>query len=57
MLRESLVRLQKHGLVHRPGTGDAAPYELTGAGKALLPLVLAFLDQLQQWGEQHAPPQ
>ncbi|SCG77870.1 transcriptional regulator, HxlR family [Micromonospora inositola] len=48
-LIDALRRLQDQGLVDRSTRADASPYQLTAAGQHLLPLLLTFMDQLQQW--------
>jgi DNA-binding HxlR family transcriptional regulator len=53
MLGVSLNRLQAHGLVVRGTAGDA-PYELSAAGRALLPLVSDFQEELRRWQEEYA---
>lgn len=52
-LDAALKRLQRRGLISHPADGDGALYELTDAGRALLPLLLAFLEDLHRWEELH----
>jgi DNA-binding HxlR family transcriptional regulator len=55
-LNEALRRLQDCGLVAHPIRGDGAVYELTAAGRALMPLLVGFLDDLRRWTEEHHMP-
>ena len=54
MLSERLSELTKAGLVTRTVTEGpplSVTYELTGAGRALLPA----LEQISRWAEEHLP--
>ena len=46
---EALVRLERHGLVHRPTPPDQRHYTLTSKGKRVLPALTAFIDDIQWW--------
>ena len=52
-LRQTLVRLQAHGLIEHPGTGDGALYELTASGHDALPLVMEYMANLQRLSVLH----
>ncbi|GAB3147007.1 hypothetical protein GCM10027290_29630 [Micromonospora sonneratiae] len=56
-LVEALRRLHDQGLICRPGGPDGALYQLTPAGMHLLPLLMAFLADLQRWSESYRTDQ
>ena len=51
-LNEALRRLQERDLVGRDG-GEAGLYQLTPAGQQLLPLLMAFMQELERWAATH----
>jgi DNA-binding HxlR family transcriptional regulator len=52
-LRDALRRLQGQGLVVRPDEGEGARYEITPAGRQLLPVVAEFAANLRDWAQAH----
>ncbi|WP_230394902.1 winged helix-turn-helix transcriptional regulator [Plantactinospora alkalitolerans] len=55
-LNEALHRLQDRELVGRTNGGEGGLYQLTPAGRQLLPLLLDFLQELRRWAERYQDP-
>lgn len=47
---DALRRLEDHGLITHPHHGDGTHYALTPEGRRILPLIVAFVDDLRWWG-------
>lgn len=50
-LNDALRRLQDQELICRPGGTDGGLYQLTSAGQHLMPLLVAFIQELQRWSK------
>jgi DNA-binding HxlR family transcriptional regulator len=53
VLMEALKRLQAEGLASRSTNGDGAVYELTNAGRDLLPVLMDLWANWKRWSQKH----
>ncbi|MFF3853569.1 winged helix-turn-helix transcriptional regulator [Micromonospora sp. NPDC002575] len=52
-LNEALRRLQNRDLIVRSSSDEGLLYQLTPTGRQLLPLLLGFMQEIQQWAERY----
>ncbi|MFI6163094.1 winged helix-turn-helix transcriptional regulator [Micromonospora haikouensis] len=52
-LNEALRRLQDRDLIGRSSSDEGLLYQLTPAGRQLIPLLLGFMQEIQRWSERY----